>query len=575
MGGKWPGHSTLFAQSPGRSAADLDDEGQFVAVVQRCIQLALLVAVDERNQMALLVGGNTELRHDIRNAGAFGHLHDVAIPGADQLEISGVTEFDLHGLNRFRLLGFKRFAKGLVFSRDTPCFPCHNPGSFQFMQRTFTIAIGSDHGGFDLKQQLISWLSSLGHNVRDCGTFDKASTDYPIHAYAVARLVALRDCEVGIAIDGAGIGSAMAANKVKGVRAAALYNEALARNSREHNGANLLTLGAGQTNLHQAKAIIAAFLASDCTEDRHRRRVAMIAQIESGQFRPGPAPEPAAAPVGLKEVRVDLSAEDAQRVTQRVRQILAQSGLAPTGALSAGLAPDQVARFIDHTLLKPDAAIQDIEKLVSEAREYGFYSVCVNSCYARQTKNLLRGSDVKLCCVVGFPLGAVSAEVKALETRKAIREGADEIDMVINVGAMKSGQFDLVLEDIRAVVDACKERRRVCKVILETALLTDEEKVRACQLSMQAGADFVKTSTGFSSGGATAHDIALMSSIVAPRKLGVKASGGVRTYSDAMRMIEAGATRIGASSSTAIVDEARALAEGREYIPKTKAKGAY
>ena len=205
------------------------------------------------------------------------------------------------------------------------------------MQRTFTIAIGSDHGGFDLKQQLMPWLTTLGHRVRDCGTFDKASTDYPIHAHAVARLVALRDCEVGIAIDGAGIGSAMAANKVKGVRAAALYNEALARNSREHNGANVLTLGAGQTNLHQCKAIIGAFLASDCTEDRHRRRVTMIAQIESGQFRPGPVPEAQSAVMGVKELSVDLSAEDVQRVTQRVRQILAQSGLAPTATMSAGL----------------------------------------------------------------------------------------------------------------------------------------------------------------------------------------------------------------------------------------------
>lgn len=443
------------------------------------------------------------------------------------------------------------------------------------MQRTFTIAIGSDHGGFDMKQELIPWLRSQGHTVTDCGTFSKESTDYPVWAHAVARSVSIRDAEVGIVIDGAGIGSAMAANKVHGVRAAAAYTEALARNSREHNGANVLTLGAGPTSLPAAKQIIGVFLTTECKEDRHLRRVRMIGDIESGQFRAPPAPEPAASAVPGREVRVDLSAEDVQRVTQRVRQILAESGLAANVAMAPALSPEQVARFIDHTLLKPEASLKDIEKLVAEAKEYRFYSVCVNSAYARDTKNLLRGSDVKLCCVVGFPLGAVAPEVKALEARKAIREGADEIDMVLNVGALKSGQYDLVLEDIRAVVDACRERRKVLKVILETALLTDEEKVRACQLSMKAGADFVKTSTGFSSGGATVQDIALMSSIVAPRKLGVKASGGVRTYGDAIRMIEAGATRIGASSSAAIVEEARALAEGREYIPKSKAKGAY
>ena len=178
----------------------------------------------------------------------------------------------------------------------------------------------------------------------------------------------------------------------------------------------------------------------------------------------------------------------------------------------------------------------------------------------RQCKTLLRGTPVKVCCVVGFPLGAQSPEIKALEARKAIREGANEIDMVINIGALKSKDEALVLRDIRAVVEASKDGRALSKVIFETALLTDDEKVKACELSMKAGADYVKTSTGFSSGGATVEDIALMARTVAPKKLGVKASGGVRTYDDAIRMIAAGATRIGASSSVKIVEEARARA---------------
>ena len=199
-----------------------------------------------------------------------------------------------------------------------------------------------------------------------------------------------------------------------------------------------------------------------------------------------------------------------------------------------------------------------MKKLCDEALKYGFFSVCVNSAYVKQAAALLRGSPVKVCCVVGFPLGAQPPEIKALEARRAMREGAREIDMVINIGALKSGDDALVLKDIRAVVEACKEGRALCKVILETALLTNEEKVRACEMSMKARADFVKTSTGFSSGGATAEDIALMARTVAPKKLGVKASGGVRTYADAMKMIRAGATRVGSSNSVKMMDEAAA-----------------
>ncbi|MCX6545307.1 MAG: deoxyribose-phosphate aldolase [Acidobacteria bacterium] len=216
--------------------------------------------------------------------------------------------------------------------------------------------------------------------------------------------------------------------------------------------------------------------------------------------------------------------------------------------------------MIDHTLLKPEATKADVERLCDEARRFGFYSVCVNPTYVRQAKALLRGTQVKVCCVVGFPLGAQPPESKALEARRAIREGAGEIDMVINIGALKSRDEGLVLRDIRAVVESCKDGRALSKVIFETALLTDDEKIRACELSMKAGADYVKTSTGFSSGGATAEDVRLMAQTVAPKKLGVKAAGGIRTYDDAVKMITAGATRIGASASVKIVEEAQARA---------------
>ena len=415
------------------------------------------------------------------------------------------------------------------------------------MAQSLRIAVGADHGGFDLKQQLVAHLQAQGHQIEDCGTHGTEAVDYPVFAEAVARRVASGDCEAGIVVDGAGIGSAMAANKVPGVLAAACYNEALARNSREHNDANVLTLGSGQVTAEQARAIVDAFLGTACTAKRHRRRADMIRDIERKALMAGGAGG-----------NVDLSAEDLQRIAERVRQLMAPSATA--GPAAPAIAPDVLAQMIDHTLLKPEATSADIEKLCDEAKRHRFYSVCVNPTYVTQCKALLRGSAVKLCCVVGFPLGAQSPGIKALEARKAIREGASEIDMVINIGALKSGDHALVLQDIRAVVEACKDGRALSKVIFETALLTDEEKITACHLSMKAGADYVKTSTGFSSGGATVEDIALMAKTVAPKKLGVKASGGVRTYDDAMRMIQAGATRIGASASVKIVDDARARA---------------
>jgi deoxyribose-phosphate aldolase len=213
----------------------------------------------------------------------------------------------------------------------------------------------------------------------------------------------------------------------------------------------------------------------------------------------------------------------------------------------------EIAKYIDHTLLKADATKSQIETLCNEAKEYGFFSVCVNPTWVSFAANILEGSDVKVCTVIGFPLGATTSETKAFETVNAIHNGAKEVDMVINIGALKNGDLDAVKNDIEAVVNAAKGQALV-KVIIETSLLTDDEKKTACRLAVEAGADYVKTSTGFSTGGATAGDIQLMRETVGP-EIGVKASGGVRTAADAKAMIEAGASRIGASSGVAIVKE--------------------
>lgn len=211
----------------------------------------------------------------------------------------------------------------------------------------------------------------------------------------------------------------------------------------------------------------------------------------------------------------------------------------------------QIARMIDHTLLKPDAVTSEIEALCKEARVYGFASVCVNPCWVKLCAELLKESEVKVCTVIGFPLGAASPETKAFETRQAIADGAGEVDMVINIGALKDRDTGTVEHDIRAVTDAAVGKALV-KVIIETSLLTDEEKRLACELAVKAGADFVKTSTGFSGGGATVQDIKLMREAVGP-VIGVKASGGVRDKESALAMVEAGATRIGASAGVSIV----------------------
>ena len=239
----------------------------------------------------------------------------------------------------------------------------------------------------------------------------------------------------------------------------------------------------------------------------------------------------------------------------RLRGVI-EAGATRLGLHAAGGTAAGVAGMIDHTLLKPDATRADIETLCREAREYGFASVCVNPTWVAECARLLQGTAVRVCSVVGFPLGATTADTKHYETRRAIFDGAREIDMVINVGALKSGDLRLVERDIEAVTAPCREAGAVSKVIIEAALLTDEEKVTACTLAKAVAADFVKTSTGFGPGGATAADVALMRRVVGS-EMGVKAAGGVRDLEGLKAMVEAGATRIGASAGVRIVQESR------------------
>jgi deoxyribose-phosphate aldolase len=239
----------------------------------------------------------------------------------------------------------------------------------------------------------------------------------------------------------------------------------------------------------------------------------------------------------------------------RLRGVL-EAGASRLGLQASGAPAGSVARLIDHTLLKPDATQREIEALCREAADYGFATVCINPTWVALGARLLRGSGVGVCTVVGFPLGATTPDVKAYETRRVIFDGASEVDMVINIGALKSGDVRAVQKDIEAVVDACHPCGVTSKVIIEAALLTDDEKVTACTLAKAAGADFVKTSTGFAKGGATTADVALMRRVVGAA-MGVKAAGGVRDLTGAQAMVEAGATRIGASAGVRIVQESK------------------
>lgn len=452
------------------------------------------------------------------------------------------------------------------------------------------LAVGADHGGFDLKELIKAHLQQRGFAVEDCGTDGKAPVDYPVFARTVAELVSAGKVDRGIIVDGAGIGSAMVANKLPGVRAALCYDLSSARNSREHNDANVLTLGAGLIGESLALQIVDVWLEAECTAERHLKRVAMVEPQDNA------VPSSCDTIGGGDENLENLNDQDIEQIVRRIAELTGASAagtdLSPDICTNvacafckvcaetnpelvrqfvdigadriahqpgAGTVPQDLAKYIDHTLLMPDATAQQVTELCAEAAQYGFASVCVNPNWVALATKHLGGTSVMVCSVVGFPLGAHVPEIKALETRRAVREGAREIDMVINIGALKGGDDDLVYRDIRAVTEACIDGRAICKVIIEAALLTDEEKVRACQLSKRARADFVKTSTGFGPGGATAHDVALMADAVRGTKMGVKAAGGIRTLEDAREMIQAGASRLGASAGVKIIKESKGL----------------
>jgi deoxyribose-phosphate aldolase len=387
------------------------------------------------------------------------------------------------------------------------------------------IALGADHGGFHLKEALKPLLAGAGLEIRDAGVFDEKPADYPDIAQKVAELVARGEARRGVIIDGAGIGSSIAANKVSGIRAALCYDRASARNSREHNDSNVLTLGARLLTGSQAEDVLRTWLETPFAGGRHTARVEKIARIEQQYSRTPPLPTGGVT-----------------------------SGPAPVPAAAAG-ADGAIASLIDHTMLRPEATRADIIKLCGEARQYGFATVCINPYWVPLAASELTGSAVKVCTVVGFPLGATSTEAKVAESAAALRAGAREIDMVINIGALRSGDTDTVKLDIQAVVRVCHDAAAIVKVILETALLDDAQKITACALAQAAGADFVKTSTGFGPAGATVQDIVLMRHAVGPG-MGVKAAGGIRTLDDFRAMVAAGANRVGASASVKIVEAA-------------------
>jgi deoxyribose-phosphate aldolase len=454
------------------------------------------------------------------------------------------------------------------------------------------IAIGSDHSGFSLKSDLKDYLVSQSYNIEDCGTFDNKSVDYPEFAYKVAKTVSQGKADFGIMIDGAGIGSSMVANKVEGVRAALCYDVSSAQNAREHNNANVLTLGAGLIGFELAKQIVSTFLTHSCTVDRHLRRVNMIDELDQKEI-PSFVEKTDTKNSSVADPANIISNEDIAKIAQRVGQLISKSqesddnhrdsdmicvcgvciekkpetlrqfrdfGVVRFGyhdATGCDCVPEDIARCIDYTLLKPDASESDIKKLCAEARKYNFAAVCVSPNYAKLAVCELSASDVKVCTVVGFPSGAHLPEIKALETRRAIRDGAEEIDMVINIGALKSGKYDLVFRDIRMVCEACEDGGAVSKVIIEAAYLDNEEIIKVCQLAQKARANYVKTSTGFGPHGATVDDVVLMKSVVADTGIQVKAAGGIGSYEDAKAMITAGASRIGASAGIKIVQEAK------------------
>ena len=278
------------------------------------------------------------------------------------------------------------------------------------------------------------------------------------------------------------------------------------------------------------------------TRDELQRLITLIVQELSAAQMP-------------RTARCACHAVNSECCPNRLQGVI-DAGASRVGVLATGGAPEGVASMIDHTLLKADATRKEIEDLCREAAQFKFATVCVNPAWVSTASKLLAGSGVGVCSVVGFPLGATTADVKGYETRRAIFDGAREIDMVINVGALKSGDLRVVERDIEAVVSACRDCGVLSKVIIEAALLTDEEKITACTLARAAGADYVKTSTGFGPGGATAADVALMRRVVGTQ-MGVKAAGGVRDLDGLKAMVAAGATRVGASAGVKIVQQAR------------------
>jgi deoxyribose-phosphate aldolase len=398
----------------------------------------------------------------------------------------------------------------IIELREGQAAPAASPGKI--------VALGADHGGFRLKEILKPVLAGLGLETCDVGVHDEKPADYPDIAQKVAELVARGEAGRGVIIDGAGIGSSIAANKVSGIRAALCYDRASARNSREHNDSNVLTLGARLLTAGQAEEVLRTWLETPFAGGRHAARVEKITRIEE-QYGKERAPSPAAA--GPPKARVE----------------------------------GPIASLIDHTMLRPEATRADIVKLCGEARQYGFATVCINPYWVPLAASELAASAVKVCTVAGFPLGATSTEAKVAEAAAALRAGAREIDMVINVGALRSGDFDTVKLDIACVARVCHDANAIVKVILETALLDESQKTKACGLAQAAGADFVKTSTGFGPAGATVQDIVLMRHAVGPR-MGVKAAGGIRTLDDFRAMVAAGANRVGASASVKIVEAA-------------------
>jgi deoxyribose-phosphate aldolase len=482
------------------------------------------------------------------------------------------------------------------------------------------VALASDHAGYDLKEYLKQFLADSGYTVEDLGTHSRDPVDYPDLARAVAEAVAAGKAWRGIVVDGAGIGSAMAANKVAGARAALCYDRATARDSREHNDANVLTLGSRLIPPELAREVAAVWLETKFAGGRHQQRVDKITAIEqrsSANAGLMPAPQsgetklPATsgaargemADARTREQLIEAVAREilcrlgdqeacalrgleidetvcpgcdgrcAESCPAKSRRVLA-AGAARLGAsLGATQIPADIARFIDHTLLKPEATESDVRRLCAEAREYGFASVCVNPTWISLCAAELRNSAVKVCTVAGFPLGATTGSVKLFETEQALKLGALEIDMVINVGALKSGYYERVEQEIRSLAGACHGGGAILKVILECALLSDQEKVVGSRLAKNAGADFVKTSTGFGPGGATAHDVEIMRLVVGP-DMGVKAAGGIRGYEDLRKMLAAGATRIGASASVKIMREAAGESGGTAASPSAETGAA-